>query len=512
MKRRHSTVRITLYALLLQPLLSILTSASYLTLAWQDITHAYPPGQRVAWLIGLVSSAAYLCAGSLMVRRIGQARVLYGAAAVGSIAVYLALLPWTVALSAVPACAWTLAVLYGSTGAKYFADSCASQRPAARDLLPAVCLAAAAVLLYRGMVAALTAGGADQVFGFSIPRITGVPIAALLLAAGILQSAKATRHWRVGITLGVTAAAIANTLLGLLPYSRFFAALPGGVGRAYQIPWTTAITVLFILAVVASHFFCRCRGPRAPRLTCPTIPEPMHSHSQLHNMAAAATRYWYPRISTLVVALLAAASATLAATPARADIENAERALSQNRPVEAAAELRNLAAAGNARAQADLGIMLMFGIGMPRDPAAALTSFQQSASSGSPEGQLGLASWTLFGGQADPREYPAAVATYRKYAEQGLPAAQSGLGVLYLRGVGVPKDLDQAARWFSLASDKDVAAAINLGSLYMSTAGFPRDSSRPQALQAGAGAGRSRRREQHRRRVRGRWPRHSDRL
>ncbi|SDI70047.1 hypothetical protein SAMN04487926_12228 [Paraburkholderia steynii] len=264
MKRRHSTVRITLYALLLQSLLSILTSTSYLTLGWHETAHAYPPSQRVAWLIGLSCSAASLCAGVLMVRRTRQARTLYGTTAVGAIAAYLALLPWTVALSAVPACAWTLAVLYGSTGAKYFADSCASQRPAVRDILAKACLAGAAMLLYRGLVAALTGGGTDSVFAFSIPRITGVPIAALLLAAGILQSAKSTRYWRAGITLGVTAVAIVNTLLGFLPYSRFFAALPGGAGRAYQIPWTTAITVLFLLAVAASHFLQVSRPARAP--------------------------------------------------------------------------------------------------------------------------------------------------------------------------------------------------------------------------------------------------------
>ncbi|MBN3761129.1 hypothetical protein [Burkholderia sp. Ac-20365] len=264
MKRRHSTVRITLYTLLLQPLLGILTSASYLSLGWLEIARAYPPGQRLAWLTGLVCSAAYLCAGVLLVRRTTQARVLYGMTAVGAIAAYCALLPWTVALSAVPACAWTLAVLYGSPGTKYFVDSGATRRPAARDLVAKACLAGAAVLLYRGLVAGLTGGGADQIFDYAIPRITAVPLAALLLAAGIFLSAKGTRQWRTGITLGVTAAAIANTLVGFLPYSRFVAALPGGAVRPYQIPWPAAITMLFLLSVGASSFLKASRPARAP--------------------------------------------------------------------------------------------------------------------------------------------------------------------------------------------------------------------------------------------------------
>ena len=264
MKRRHSTIRITLYALLLQPLLGILTSASYLALGWLEIAHAYPPGQRLAWLTGLVCSAAYLCAGILMVRRTRQARTLYGMTAVAAIAAYFALLPWTVATSAIPACAWTLAVLYGSTGAKYFADSCATQRPATRDILAKGCLAGAAALLYRGLVAGLTGGGADQIFDYAIPRITAVPLAALLLAAGIFLSAKRTRQWRTGITLGVTAAAIANALVGFLPYTRSVAALTGGAVRPYQIPWPAAVTMLFLLSVGASSFLKASRPARAP--------------------------------------------------------------------------------------------------------------------------------------------------------------------------------------------------------------------------------------------------------
>jgi TPR repeat protein len=74
------------------------------------------------------------------------------------------------------------------------------------------------------------------------------------------------------------------------------------------------------------------------------------------------------------------------------------------------------------------------------------------------------------------RRYPEAVAAWRKAADQGHARAQNGLGVLYRDGLGVAKDLKQAARWFQAAANNGYAYAMfNLGLAYRDGAGVARD-------------------------------------
>jgi TPR repeat protein len=40
---------------------------------------------------------------------------------------------------------------------------------------------------------------------------------------------------------------------------------------------------------------------------------------------------------------------------------------------------------------------------------------------------------------------------FRKAAEQGLPGSQMTLGMLYEQGLGVPKDENEAKRWYEKA-------------------------------------------------------------
>ena len=51
-------------------------------------------------------------------------------------------------------------------------------------------------------------------------------------------------------------------------------------------------------------------------------------------------------------------------------------------------------------------------------------------------------------------------------AEQGLPRAQADLGLMYLRGDGVPQDDGEGVRWLRLAADQGLPVAqTNLGLL-----------------------------------------------
>jgi len=79
--------------------------------------------------------------------------------------------------------------------------------------------------------------------------------------------------------------------------------------------------------------------------------------------------------------------------------------------------LRPRVAAGDASAESNLGFMYEKGLGVPRNPAAA-------------------------------------VSLYRKAANQGHPPGQFALGRLYYEGVGLQRDLVEAYKWMYLAGRK----------------------------------------------------------
>lgn len=78
-----------------------------------------------------------------------------------------------------------------------------------------------------------------------------------------------------------------------------------------------------------------------------------------------------------------------------------------------------------------------------------------------------------LGGNPD---YGLAAAWYHRAAVNGVAGAQNSLGVLYVRGAGVPLDYGQAAALFQQAADKGLAnAQYNLAVLYYSAEGVPQN-------------------------------------
>ena len=59
-----------------------------------------------------------------------------------------------------------------------------------------------------------------------------------------------------------------------------------------------------------------------------------------------------------------------------------------------------------------------------------------------------------YNGQGIPRDYQEALRWYKMSADKGNTAAQMALGDMYEKGTGVERDLEQAAEWYSKASDK----------------------------------------------------------
>ncbi|WP_414039560.1 tetratricopeptide repeat protein [Acidithiobacillus sp. M4-SHS-6] len=64
----------------------------------------------------------------------------------------------------------------------------------------------------------------------------------------------------------------------------------------------------------------------------------------------------------------------------------------------------------------------------------------------------------------------------RARAQAGDPVAQFNMGVKYAEGVEVPRDYQEAARWYSAAADQnDAPAQFNLGLLFYHGQGLQQD-------------------------------------
>ncbi|MAG00089.1 MAG: hypothetical protein CL388_02625, partial [Acidiferrobacteraceae bacterium] len=63
--------------------------------------------------------------------------------------------------------------------------------------------------------------------------------------------------------------------------------------------------------------------------------------------------------------------------------------------------------------------------------------------------------------------FATALREWRPLAEQGDARAQFNLGVMYVKGQGVPQDDKTALKWYTLAAEQGLAdAQTNLGNMY----------------------------------------------
>ena len=76
----------------------------------------------------------------------------------------------------------------------------------------------------------------------------------------------------------------------------------------------------------------------------------------------------------------------------------------------------------------------------------------------------------------EKHDYATAVKEWRPLAEAGDAPTQFNLGLMYLDGVGVPQNSEQAIEWFRKSADRGYAKAqYNLGSLYAVGRGVRKD-------------------------------------
>ena len=139
---------------------------------------------------------------------------------------------------------------------------------------------------------------------------------------------------------------------------------------------------------------------------------------------------------------------------------------------------RRAAEQSDAHAQHDLGSMYFHGIGVPQDYTKALEWYRRAAEQSDGRAQFALGAMYLRG-DGIPQDYTKAADWYRRAAEQGVARAQSALGTMYLRGDGVPQDYTKAADWYRRAAEQGAELAqFNLGVMYYDGEGVPQDYAR----------------------------------
>ena len=70
----------------------------------------------------------------------------------------------------------------------------------------------------------------------------------------------------------------------------------------------------------------------------------------------------------------------------------------------------------------------------------------------------------------------------RKSAENGDPMLQLNIGIMFLEGTGLPKDLPEAFRWFKKSAENGCAyGMVNLGKMYFNGWGTTPDNLRAYA-------------------------------
>lgn len=155
----------------------------------------------------------------------------------------------------------------------------------------------------------------------------------------------------------------------------------------------------------------------------------------------------------LLVAVLAAV-----ASPLRADDRDARRAFDAGRFEVARHLWLPLAAAGDADAALDLGLLYDLGRGVPQDSSMAYRWYRQAGEAGLAQAAFNVGVM-LDSGTGVPRDGAEAALWYARAAAGGYHRAQYALAELYAAGDGVPRNPATAEAWYRAAARGGLGAA-----------------------------------------------------
>lgn len=112
------------------------------------------------------------------------------------------------------------------------------------------------------------------------------------------------------------------------------------------------------------------------------------------------------------------------------------------------------------------------------NPARAHQLWLPLAEAGNPNAQFGLG-MLFMDGMGVAQDFDEAVYWLFKSADQDFPPAQYHLGKVYERGIGVQPDIKRAIHWWERAAEQDMGAAqYRLGQIYWDGEGVPVDKTR----------------------------------
>ena len=137
---------------------------------------------------------------------------------------------------------------------------------------------------------------------------------------------------------------------------------------------------------------------------------------------------------------------------------------------------------GDVEAQYQLAEKYSEAIGVEQDYGKSYHWAKKAADQGNPKAQYRLAS-IIYTGGIGPKNQPEALQLFlesfiglKKLSEKGDSDARSKLGILYARGVGVKKDLTEAAKLFGQAARVGhVKAQLDLATAYLQGSGVNRN-------------------------------------
>ena len=140
------------------------------------------------------------------------------------------------------------------------------------------------------------------------------------------------------------------------------------------------------------------------------------------------------------------------------NIEDAQKALSENDGETALSILLPLAENGDGDAQMTLGAMYEIGRFLPKDHNLSLQWYLRAAEQGKPEAQH-LVCLKYYFGEHIIQDHSAALQWCLLAAEQGHLSSQMQLAVMFSKGVAIRRDIVKAHMWSNIASALGFGAA-----------------------------------------------------
>ncbi len=234
-------------------------------------------------------------------------------------------------------------------------------------------------------------------------------------------------------------------------------------GRGRNSPYTAALLSHLETPLEIGLLFRRVRA---------AVLEATDGEQRPHEYHSLVSEHYLTR--TLPTGASVTVSAAAPAAPAPVDPPLPDPAATDVTELPIAA-LRELAEAGNAAAQTELGERYEHARGVEEDYGVAGSWFRRAADWGHAPGQAALG-FLYARGLGVPQDDAEAVRWSRRAAEQGNARAQNNLGVMYARGRSVREDHAEAVRWYGRAAEQGLALAQNnLGVSYRDGLGVEQD-------------------------------------